>query len=172
MFKKLLSAALLAWLLSGAALSAQVPRTGQQIPPMPRLRDTDAPGWISLGIGLNGFMAAFSHQEKKIVGTLHAGYQWGSGRYSVGNLGLTAGPALTSGPLFAAVGGGVGCLIGWLDPGDRKTRTIVCLDGVIQLGLRFNSRLGLGLYSTVAVNSKKTLGGVFLSLQYGHWKTV
>ena len=157
-------------LLVGAAANAQAVGGGRQRPSMPRVWDKDAPGWIDLGLGPNGLMAAFSHQEKNIIATLHGGCQWESGKYFVGNLGLTVGLPLTRGHLFAAVGGGVGCLVGWLDPSNKITKGTACLDGDLQLFLRFNSRIGLGLYSTLAVSSKKTLGGIFLSLQYGRWK--
>jgi hypothetical protein len=53
---------------------------------------------------------------------------------------------------------------------DTANKTLLCLNAGLQLSVRFSSRLALGIYSTVGVSTKKTLGGIFLCLQYGRWE--
>jgi hypothetical protein len=161
---------LLALLASGPVLFGQASRTGQQVPAMPRVWDEGVGSWANIGASPFGLMAGFSRQFERSVVTLHGELYFKTEDFAGGDLGLTIGLPLNRRRVFASVGGGIGCLIGRFGL-DAKIKHVPCLAGDLQLFLRFSSRLGLGVYSTLGVSTKKTVGGVFFCLQYGGWGT-
>lgn len=160
--------ALLVLIASGPVLFGQASRTGQQVPTMPRVWDEGLGSWANIGASPYGMIAGFSRLYERSVVTFHGGLYFKAEERLVGDLGLTIGLPLTRRRMFASVGGGLGCLIGKFGQ-DSKVRLIPCLAGDLQLFFRFSSRLGLGVYSTLGVSTKKTLGGIFFCLQYGRW---
>jgi hypothetical protein len=160
---------LLALTASGPALFGQVGRAGQQIPPLPSLWDEGLGSWASLGLGPSGLVAAFSRELEHTVGTLRAGFYWGSEAFSGGDVAMTVGLPLSRGRVFASVGGGVGCMIGKLSL-DPKTKAYLALAADLQVSLRLSSRVALGLYAPVSVSTHKAVGGICLCLQYGRWQ--
>ncbi|MGZ5498121.1 MAG: hypothetical protein ACXWHI_05325 [Candidatus Aminicenantales bacterium] len=154
---------------SGPALFGQAGRTGQQIPPMPRIWDEGLGSWASLGFGPSGLVAAFTRQLEHTVGTLRAGFYWGSEAFSGGDMAMTVGLPLSRGRVFASVGGGLGCMIGRLSL-DPKTKAYLALAADLQVSLRLSSRVALGLYAPLSVSTHKAVGGICLCLQYGRWQ--
>jgi len=153
----------------GPKLFCQVPRTGQQIPPMPRLWDEGLGSWASLGLGPSGFIAAFSRERDRSVVTLRGGLYLGSEAFSGGDVAVTVGLPLSRNRLFASIGGGIGCMIGEIDL-DPKTKAYPSLAADLQLSFRLSSRVALGLYAPLSVSAHKAVGGIFLCLQYGKWQ--
>jgi len=154
---------------SGPALFGQAGRTGQQIPPMPRLWDEGRGSWASLGFGPFGLVAAFSREFEHTVGTLRAGFYWGSEAFSGGDMAMTVGLPLSRGRVFASVGGGLGFMIGKLSL-DPKTKAYLAFAADLQVSLRLSSRVALGLYAPVSVSTHKAVGGICLCLQFGRWQ--
>jgi hypothetical protein len=153
--------------LAAPGLPGQAPRTGQQIPPMPRVADPGTGGWFSLGASPWGFLVVVSRQAERTAMDVFAAYYLDDESFSGATLGLSLGLPLSTGRVFAEVGGGPGLMIvSW----ESANKTLLCLNAGLQLSVRFSSRLALGLYSTVGVSTKKTLGGIFLCLQYGRWE--
>jgi hypothetical protein len=153
--------------LAAPRLSGQAPQTGQQIPPMPRVADPGTGGWFSLGASPWGFLAGVSRQAERTAMDLFVAYYLDDEGFSGATLGLSLGLPLSTGHVFAAVGGGPGLMfVSW----DPTNKTLLCLNAGLQLSVRFSSRLALGLFSTVGVSAHKTLGGIFLGLQYGRWE--
>jgi len=160
---------LLILIATGPALFGQAGRTGQQIPPMPRLWDEGLGSWASLGLGPSGLVVAFSRQFDHSVGTLRGGLYWGSEAFSGGDIAATIGLPLSRGRVFASVGGGLGCMIGKLSL-DPKTKTYLCLAADLQVSLRLSNRVALGLYAPLSISTKKAVGGICFCLQYGEWQ--
>jgi hypothetical protein len=150
-----------------SALYGQAPRTGRQVPPMPRIVEEGEGGWISLGVSPLGFGAAFSHQDRRFVGSLVAGLFGRGDERATGILGVTGDYVVHSGRLLAGIGGGPGVMVVSLDP---RVRPFLCLNADLQLSLRFSPRLGIGVYSILGVSSQRTVGGLLICLQYGRWK--
>ena len=153
----------------GADLFGQVPRTGQQVPPMPRIWNEGLGSWLTIGLGPRGMVAAISRQFERSVVNFHGGYYWKRENLSGGDLGLTIGLPLSRHRLFASVGGGLGCLIGKFGEAE-KSRPELCLAADLQLFAKITSRLGIGFYSDVGVSAHRALGGFFLCIQYGRWQ--
>ena len=159
---------LLAWIASGPPLYAQASRAEQQVPPMPSLWNESRGSWLEFGLGYTGFMVGLGREFARTTATLHLGYDW-TDAFRGADAGLTIGLPLSRGRPFAALGGGLGCLSGVFDS-VRPARTVLCLDGDFQVFARITPRIAIGLYATMAVNTVKTAGGVFLCLQYGRWE--
>lgn len=153
--------------LAAPGLPGQVPWTGQQVPPMPRVADPGTGGWISLGGSPWGFLVGVSRQSERTAMDLFAAYYLDEEGFSGATLGLSLGLPLSTGRVFAEVGGGPGLMIVSWDPSNKA---LLCLNAGLQLSVRFTSRLALGLFSTVGVSTQKTFGGIFLCLQYGRWE--
>jgi hypothetical protein len=156
-------------LVAGTDLLCQVPRTGQQVPPMPRTWNEGLGSWLGIGVGPFGMVAAFSRDLERSVVTLHGGLYWKSPSFSGGDLGLTIGLPLSRNRLFASVGGGLGCLVG--TPGEAvKSKPELSLAADLQMSFRLSSRIAFGIYSDLAVSIHRAMGGLFLCIQYGHWE--
>jgi hypothetical protein len=167
--KMIAAGAFVVLLAGGAMIRAQVPHTGQGIPPMPRLWDPGRGSWASLGAGPSGLVAAVSHEFERTVVTLRGGlYAW-SKAFSGGDLAVTVGLPLSRGRLFASVGGGLGLLIGKTDP-VLSSKAYPALAADFQASLRLSSHLGLGIYAPVGVCGHGAVAGFFLCLQYGGWR--
>jgi hypothetical protein len=168
MIKRLMAASLLAWLLAGAALSAQIVGSGQIRPTMPRLWDEGLGSWVSLGGGYKGLMLGFSRQLEHVVSTARVALQ-GSEGFAGGSLSFTLGLPLATGRAFVAVGAGGGCLVGkFEDVSPIKAKLTV--DADLQVLYRLTSRIGIGLYTIAATNLKKVYPCICLCLIYGHWE--
>ena len=156
-------------LAPGAFGQVRSPRTGQQAPPMPRLWDEGLGNWGSLGLGTPGLVLAFSRLLEHSVVTVRTGaYLW-SEDFSGADISATIGLPLSRGRFFASVGGGLGCMIGKLDP-EAKPKAFLGLAADLQLSLRLTRRLALGLYAPVGLGVHKVIGGIFACLQYGRFE--
>jgi hypothetical protein len=155
-------------LASTPALFSRTSPMGQQVPPMPRIWDQGQGSWTSIGAGTSGLAIAFSRLFERSIVTLRGGLYLWSEAFSGGDIAVTIGLPLSRGRVFASVGGGLGLMIGEIDP-DPKTKAVPCLAADLQISFRLTSRWALGLYAPVGAGFHKVVGGLFLCLQYGGW---
>ena len=111
-------------------------------------------------------MGAFSYQSGNLVYTAHVGGYGGVDDFGILDLGGTVGIVLAKGGFLLAGGVGPGMMHGAFSQSGR-TRSALCLDYDFQLFIRFSRHVGLGIYYTRGVNSIRTLGTTFVSLQFG-----
>ncbi len=165
--KRLIALSFVCCLLSGAAFGAPDGPGGQASPTDARTAPKSGSYWWgNLGVGLIGLMGAFSYQSGNLVYTAHVGGYGGVDDFGILDLGGTVGIALTKGRFLIAAGAGPGMMHGEFSQAGYE-RSTLCLDLDFQLFFRFSRHVGLGIYYTRGVNSIRTMGRTFVSLQFG-----
>jgi hypothetical protein len=164
--KKLLALSFVCCLLSGTVVGARNGPGGQVSLPDAQRAMKNEFYWANLGVGLLGLMGAFSYQSGILVYTAHVAGYGGIDDFSILDIGGTVGIALTKGRFLIAAGAGPGMMRGEFSQAGYE-RSTLCLDMDFQLFFRFGRHVGLGIYYTRGVNSIRTMGRTFVSLQFG-----